>query len=1579
MSQYYRYVVTVTDGGKEIRVDARAPDGKSIKEPGGPCKVAEQLEKLRQLAEQIKQPSARPGLFNELGEALFNALFPPDVMGDFRGLLTKVMGEKSTCLRLELDLDEYKLPAIAALPWEFLRAPQTSRQASDNLASHPRVALSRRRPLWDAASPLALTEPLRIQLIVSSPKDEKLGWVAYEEIEIALQELARKHSDQIAPPLETLHAPTIAKIEHALEKHEPHIVHFIGHGRLQQVRGIEVGELALVDAGGWPDWTIDEKFAQIFQVYSPKVVVLQACEGGSLGQAGAFVGVASQIVQRNVPVVVGMQYPISNHAAVTFAEEFYHRLGELKPVDTAVQWGRRLLEQTSSEIRDYAAPVLFMRVEDGRLFVPPKADEADEQTRESPSSRFAFPQSFTTDLPHPLAVTCAAYNEAENEKEQFEALDWLLNNFVKYITAVALSQYWQDHPEKEKLRTWLGALSESRLSNSLAVFDQIHAHYLDADPKPYLFPALFESFTIELDDASPILAVYETIRRLKRGRRLSEAVTIQTFLSRLIAFRESKWERDAGKVEANIRSSLLPDLAAAFAALLSLYQPLFRYPLHYVERIDQDKEDWVYTTIEFPGAAGEPVVSDPLFIERGVKKPGYKDRRLYLCYQEGKPLLNLHPFLIQFLNKLYFLEQADDQTRVFYQHCASSERYEPPKMYSSLFLNATKTETEMEAAEDPVQQLEYATQQLEEDEDKQRLDRMPLPTLIAHLSEEGREALEIGLGEALRLGKFWLGVEFLLMGLSKQRGRPLPILLREMGFHPGDFRGYLRGAIRIVNESWREQDPLSLGQKALPQVQVAAPELLAARRAETGDYPPVITPRLMAILQEAYVRAGKEQIGHRHLLASAMKQYRANAMQMFLGLAYTAEWSPDQVFKRVEELVNAKPEELPSGTDPVKGSPQFPHGRGDKQPLSTPDGSILARIGYNLTQAAAAGKLGAAHGENARRALAEMGRVLLKKEGNNPIILGEAGVGKTAVVEGFAWRLAGQGKGIVPQLEGKQIIQLSPADLTAGTKYRGDLESRLQQLLDEVKQANGQIIIFIDEIHTILSSDSASGMSTIAEKLKPALARGEFPCIGATTVAEYRRYIEKDPALARRFTPVWLEEPTVEDAIQIVTHVARTRLSEHHGGITFTKKGIETAVSLTARYLHDERLPGKAIKVLDEAASSLILGGSLSGDPMDISMIADRQVNSKIVTHIVAAHTNIPAEQLAKSNNQRLRELKARLKARITGQDDAVDRVVRVLKRAGTGFANEKRPLGVFLFTGPTGVGKTELALALAEALFDDEEAILRLDMSEFMEKHQVSRLIGAPPGYVRSDEEGQLTGRLRRRPYSVVLLDEMEKAHEDVQHLFLQLFDNGRLTDNHGNVADGRNAIFIMTTNLGAKEVMGFGQTPTYREKLKTALYDHFSPEFMNRLDRIVYFEPLGEEALLAIFDKEFAPFQERFNKQGVSVEIPEAIKRKIVHEAAKQKMGARPLQRIIEDQIVSPLIDKLLDEEVSEGTIHVGEDIEVRTTSLAPWANSPPLQASPAPPYPKFDLRNLDLGKDKGFSPLPDGEDTADREEEE
>jgi ATP-dependent Clp protease ATP-binding subunit ClpC len=429
--------------------------------------------------------------------------------------------------------------------------------------------------------------------------------------------------------------------------------------------------------------------------------------------------------------------------------------------------------------------------------------------------------------------------------------------------------------------------------------------------------------------------------------------------------------------------------------------------------------------------------------------------------------------------------------------------------------------------------------------------------------------------------------------------------------------------------------------------------------------------------------------------------------------------------------------------------------------------------------------------------------------------------------------------------------------------------------------------------------------------------------IGATTVGEYRRYIESDRALARRFTPVWIEEPSEEEAIEIVKEVAEKHLAPTHH-VTYPKEVIEEAVRLAVRYLHDEFLPGKAIKLLDQAGPRVMMGGSLSGLGDAEDQDAPGQVTVEIVREIVAERTGIPLTRLTEDEAQKLLRLEAELKGRVKGQHEAVTQVARVVKRARAGLADPRRPFGVFLFAGPTGVGKTELALALAEVLFDEEDAILRLDMSEYMEKHQVSRLIGAPPGYVGYEEEGQLTGRLRRRPYSVVLLDEMERAHPDVQHLFLQLFDAGRLTDARGNLVNGRNAIFAMTTNLGAKEALGFAdQRTSYREKLQAAIEEHFTPEFLNRVDRVIYFEPLSKGALLKIFDKLFAQVQERLQTQNIQVEITEDFKQQLCERYTDTKRGARDLQRAIEDEIVVPLTDRLL-----AGKIKPGERIQWPTS---------------------------------------------------
>ncbi|MCP4287489.1 MAG: ATP-dependent Clp protease ATP-binding subunit, partial [Gammaproteobacteria bacterium] len=407
--------------------------------------------------------------------------------------------------------------------------------------------------------------------------------------------------------------------------------------------------------------------------------------------------------------------------------------------------------------------------------------------------------------------------------------------------------------------------------------------------------------------------------------------------------------------------------------------------------------------------------------------------------------------------------------------------------------------------------------------------------------------LEIALGESLRIGRFWLGVEFLLMGLSKQGGKSFPKLLKEMGIPPGDFRGILRGIVGVITEDWRKKDVNALGAEMLPQIHVAEPEQLRKSFQDGEKEPPVMTSRMFHILQDAVKLANGEQVGHNHLLAAAFRHHRAVPVNMFFALVHEAGWTPERIFSRLAELAEISPEDVLGETpEPPVGAPLAQNLFRPAPDKHQQRKGILDEFGRNLTQLAYDGKLHTAEGENARQAMAQIGRILLQHEANNPILIGDPGVGKTAVVEGFAWRMAGKGKGIVKQLANRSVIELSANTLTAGTKYRGDLEERLQQLLHEVKAAEGQIIIFIDEIHSILGGGASGGLSSIADAVKPALARGEFPCIGATTVAEYRKHIEKDAALTRRFTLVWIEEPGLEDAIRIVQKVAEGHLIEHH-------------------------------------------------------------------------------------------------------------------------------------------------------------------------------------------------------------------------------------------------------------------------------------------------------------------------------------------------------------------------------------------------------------------------------------------------
>jgi ATP-dependent Clp protease ATP-binding subunit ClpC len=1157
-----------------------------------------------------------------------------------------------------------------------------------------------------------------------------------------------------------------------------------------------------------------------------------------------------------------------------------------------------------------------------------------------------FPDELIASLPHPLAAICERCNTVDLDTDQFKALDRLLNNVVYYLTAIALSQYWQDNPDRSQLRTWLMGLSHSHLMTTLTILNEISDHYAEAGQASFLYPILFEPYAAPLGDASPVAEAYRVLAEYLPPDEApaAEPVTPRAFLTRLLHIREVHWESDTSEMDDELRDALLPSLWLALVHLLDHFAALLRYPLRYIEHIGQDGDEWLYTVLDISGTKGE--WRQAASQRERADEPTYRQHRLYLCARDGRFLLPLHPILIAYHFKLYFTDCVTANGELQYRNCSTAERWTPPG-HRSTYACGALDESGTGEDENLVDQLEQASTTLEKMEQEGRLDEMPLAALLTYLSDEGREALEIALGEALRIGHFWLGVEFLLMGLSKQEGRPTGNLLHELKASRGEFRGLLRGMVGVATEQdWRRMDVKRLGAEAFEQLRLADPETLAADYAAEGEHSPVVTPRMLEVLRDAGRMAGDEKIGHAHLLAAALQPRHVPclAVNALYSVAVQAGWRPEEVLAWAAQQAQVDPSAFkPPDLGPDPGG--VPHGpepqppqRGGAQPPALKVRGVLYTYGRDLTALAQAGQLRPAIGEGAHQAMVQVGRILQQTQGNNPILLGDPGVGKTAIVEGFAHRLATD-PGVVAQLAGKRIVELSPGALTAGTKYRGELEERVQKLLDEVRQADGEVIVFIDEIHTILGGRAEGGLGTIADQLKPALARGEFPCIGATTVGEYRRHIEADAALARRFAPVWVEEPSVEDAVEIAQTVAQDHLGPAHG-VDYTEQAVTEAVHLSVRHIHDEFLPGKAIKLLDQAGPRVTMGGSLSGLKDDQ---AGSAVTVEIVRAIVAERTGIPLTRLEEDEAAKYLQLEERLKARVKGQDAAIAEAARVVKRARAGLADPKRPLGVFLFAGPTGVGKTELALALAEALFDEEDAILRLDMSEYMEKHQVSRLIGSPPGYVGYAEEGQLTGRLRRRPYSVVLLDEIEKAHKDVQHLFLQLFDAGRLTDARGNLADGSNAIFIMTTNLGAKVPLGFAKShmPSFEAQMRAAIEEHFTPEFLNRIDRIVFFTPLDQDVLLRIFDREFEAVAARLRAQGVEVEVAEPFKRALCAKYTDPTRGARRLQRGIEDEIVNPLTDKLLASEIRPGErviIGANEEYEALPQSFQADRQAPP-----------------------------------------
>ena len=628
----------------------------------------------------------------------------------------------------------------------------------------------------------------------------------------------------------------------------------------------------------------------------------------------------------------------------------------------------------------------------------------------------------------------------------------------------------------------------------------------------------------------------------------------------------------------------------------------------------------------------------------------------------------------------------------------------------------------------------------------------------------------------------------------------------------------------------------------------------------------------------------------------------------------------------------------------------------------------LEKYSVDLTEMARQGKLDPVIGreDEIRRVM----QMLNRRTKNNPVIIGETGVGKTAIVEGLAQKIV---DGDVPEnLKNKRVVALDMGSMVAGSKFRGEFEERLKAVMDEVRRGTGEIILFIDEIHQVVGAGGAEGAIDASTMMKPALARGELQVVGACTADDYRQYIEKDAALERRFAPVYVEEPSVEETIEML-HALKPRYEAHHK-IQISDEAIVAAAELSDRYLTERHLPDKAIDLIDEAASKHVIDNQsmtpelrqmkrrLDELAMETEAAAQRQdyeaaarikaevekikaeyeekkaqwekehpvsdvVTEQDIAELVGAMTGIPVSRLLEGEAEKLLHMEDALHERVIGQDQAIGVVSDAIRRARAGLKDPKRPIGSFIFLGPTGVGKTELAKALAEYMFDDEEAMVRIDMSEYTERHTVSRLIGAPPGYVGYEEAGSLTEAVRRRPYRVVLFDEIEKAHPEVLNILLQIMDDGRLTDGHGRTVDFRNTVIIMTSNLGtsaeARGAVGFVTERTaskrereqLRERAERALREFFRPEFLNRVDEVIIFEPLTEKELEQIVDLMVNEVRNRLGDRDVALELTEAAKAKLVKEGYDPVFGARPLRRVVTREVESPLSKRILGGEFREG----------------------------------------------------------------
>ena len=734
-------------------------------------------------------------------------------------------------------------------------------------------------------------------------------------------------------------------------------------------------------------------------------------------------------------------------------------------------------------------------------------------------------------------------------------------------------------------------------------------------------------------------------------------------------------------------------------------------------------------------------------------------------------------------------------------------------------------------------------------------------------------------------------------------------------------------------------------------------------RGDPGDQIYTFTPSAKRALQLSFSAArqmGGAQVGSEHLLLGLLGEGDGNAYRI---LQQHGASDAEALRREILRLLQQRGAQTGPGASMPGGAAGGPGARGGPQ-SRTP---VLDQVSRDLTELARSGELDPVIGR--AEEIARVVRILSRRTKNNPVLIGEAGVGKTAIAEGLAQRIVSED---IPEvLKDKRVLALDVGGLVAGTRFRGDFEERMQQMLKELQAEEKNIILFIDELHTIVGAGGAEGAVNASNMLKPALARGELQVVGATTLDEYRKHVEKDPALERRFQPVLVDEPTVDETVAILFGL-RDRYEAHHR-VRISDEAIIAAAQLSDRYITDRFLPDKAIDLLDEAAAEVRLRSTVP--PVDVKRIEEeiaslerekddavraedyekaasfkqrieqlqaelreqqegwagrRETNAPEVTRediasILEEWTGVPATNIVQEEAQRLLNLEGVLHERVVGQDPAVKAVAEAIRRARAGIKDPKRPVGSFIFLGPTGVGKTELARTLAEYLFGEDEALIRLDMSEYQEKHTVSRLVGAPPGYVGYEEAGQLTEQVRRRPYSVVLFDEIEKAHPDVFNILLQVLDDGRLTDAQGRTVNFQNTVVIMTSNVGSQHLVSerqFGFTArdgvdfdeTERRALD-ALERSFRPEFLNRVDEIIVFHPLTKEGVLEIVEIMLKRLNKHLESQRVSIEVTGAAKEFIAEEGYDPKFGARPLARAIRRHIENPLSSRIIEGEFGPG----------------------------------------------------------------